>query len=112
MRIDRVTIREIHLRLKEPFETSFGSISDRKIALFEVECDGMAGWGELTAADGPFYNSETTNTSWIIFRDFVVPLVLGKNFDSPAEFPALLRAIRGHEMTKAAIDSAVWDAAA
>jgi o-succinylbenzoate synthase len=112
MRIDRIVIREIKLRLKAPFETSFGSISDRKIILVEVFSDGLVGWGEVTAAEGPFYNSETKDTSWIILRDFIVPLVLGKDVHSPEEIPVLLSAVRGHEMSKAAVENAIWDVSA
>jgi O-succinylbenzoate synthase len=112
MRIDRVTIQEIRLRLKAPFETSFGSISDRKIVLVEAYSGDLTGWGEVTAGEGPFYNSETKDTSWIVLRDFVVPAILGKDFSSPVEFPSLLSAIRGHEMSKAAMENAVWDIAA
>lgn len=112
MRIDSVTIREIRLRLRAPFETSFGSISDRMIVLVEVHAGGRAGWGEVTAGEGPFYNSETKDTAWIVLRDFIVPLVLGKSLESPAEVPALLSVIRGHEMSKAALENAVWDVAA
>jgi o-succinylbenzoate synthase len=109
MRIDSITIREIRLRLKAPFETSFGSISDRRIILVEVVSDGVAGWGEVTAGEGPFYNSETTDTCWIVLRDFVLPLVLGKRIQSAEQIPALLGVIRGHEMSKAAVENAVWD---
>lgn len=112
MRIDRVVIREIGLRLKAPFETSFGSISDRKIVLVEVFADGLVGWGEVTAAEGPFYNSETKDTSWIILREFIIPLVLGKTVSSPEEISALLHVIRGHEMSKAAVENALWDISA
>jgi O-succinylbenzoate synthase len=112
MRVESITIREIRLRLKAPFEASFGSISDRRIILVEVHADGVAGWGEVTSGEGPFYNSETTDTSWIILSNFIVPLVLGKNLESPAEIPELLGVIRGHEMSKAAVENAIWDIAA
>ena len=109
MRIESVTLREIHLRLKGPFETSFGSISERRILLVEVESRGATGWGEATAGEGPFYNSETTDTSWIVLTRFIVPLVLGRDIENPEEIPELLASIRGHEMSKAALENAVWD---
>jgi o-succinylbenzoic acid (OSB) synthetase len=112
VRIESVTLREIRLRLKAPFETSFGSVSERRILLVEAKSDGVSGWGECTAGEGPFYNSETTDTSWIILSQFVVPLLLGKDFDSPENISALLEPIRGHEMSKAAVEDAVWDIAA
>ena len=71
--------------------------------------DGLSGWGEVTAGEGPFYNPETTDTSWSIFCGFVAPLAIEKNIEGPGDVPALLAPIRGHEMTKAALENALWD---
>jgi O-succinylbenzoate synthase len=109
VRIEAISIREMRLRLKMPFETSFGCMQERRILLVEANSEGAAGWGEVTAVEGPFYNSETTDTAWIVFRDFIVPLVLGKELHSASEIPALLSPVRGHEMTKAALENAIWD---
>ncbi len=109
MRIDEIILREIEMRLKGPFETSFGTISGRRIALIEVRCDGVSGWGEVTAAEGPFYNSETTDIAWVVLCKFVAPLVLGKDIQTASEVMRLLESVRGHEMAKAALETALWD---
>ena len=109
LRIDTITIRETQVRLKAPFETSFGTTWQRRILLVEVVSEGLSGWGEVTAGEGPFYNSETTDTAWSIFRDFVAPLALKPNSVTPEELPGILKPIRGHEMTKAALENALWD---
>lgn len=109
MRIERVTLREIRLRLKAPFETSFGSISERRVLLVEAESQGLTGWGECTAGDGPFYNSETIDGAWMILSRFLLPAVLGKEFESPGDLWPLLEPVRGHEMSKAAVENAAWD---
>lgn len=109
MRIDRLDIREIHLSLKKPFETSFGTIQHRRIVLVEAHCEGVTGWGELTVENGPFYNSECVDAAWIIFSQFVAPLLVGKEINSPSDVRAVLSGIRGHEMTKAAVENALWD---
>ena len=36
MKIERILLREIRMRLKSPFETSFGTVQDRRIVLVEV----------------------------------------------------------------------------
>jgi o-succinylbenzoate synthase len=107
--IDAISVREIRLRLKAPFETSFGTLHERRILLVEVKSEGTTGWGEVTAVEGPFYISETTDTAWIILRDFIIPLVLGRELRSATEVPSLLAAVRGHEMAKAGIENAIWD---
>lgn len=109
MKIDEIILREIEMRLKGPFETSFGRISGRRIALLEVCCEGVSGWGEVTAAEGPFYNSETTDTAWTILCRFIAPLVLGKTIRTASEVMSLLEPVRGHEMAKAALETALWD---
>lgn len=109
MKVAALTLREIRLRLKSPFETSFGVMSDRRILLVEARCDGLSGWAEITAGEGPFYSAETVDTAWTIFRDFVAPLLLNADLAGPADVPRRLAPIRGHEMTKAGAECALWD---
>src|SRR5256884_431841 len=109
MKIDEIILREIEMRLRAPFETSFGTVRGRRIALMEVRCDGVSGWGEVTAAEGPFYNSETTDTAWTVLCKFIAPLVLGQNIRAASEVMRLLEPVRGHEMAKAALETALWD---
>ena len=80
MKIEQITLREIHMRLKAPFETSFGVTQDRRILLVEVIADGITGWGEITAIETPSYNSETTDTAWHIVSDFIAPVLVGQRF--------------------------------
>src|SRR5438270_5139392 len=105
MKIERIDLREIRMRLRAPFETSFGVTHDRRILLLQVYSDGVSGWGECTATEGPFYISETIDTAWIMLRDFIIPGVLGKSID---HVPDLLAPIRGNEMAKAALETALW----
>ena len=110
MRIVAIQAREISMRLVAPFETSFGVTHDRRIVLLEVHADdGAVGWGEVTAGEGPFYNPETTDTAWLMLEKFLVPLVLGHEFTAPADVLHAMEPVRGHEMAKAAIETAVWD---
>ena len=109
MKIDEIILREIEMRLRAPFETSFGTVRGRRIALMEVRCEGVSGWGEVTAAEGPFYNSETPDTAWTVLCKFIAPLVLGQNIRAASEVMRLLEPVRGHEMAKAALETALWD---
>ncbi len=109
MKIESIDLREIQMRLKAPFDTSFGIVQDRRILLVEVIADGISGWGEVTAGETPGYNAETTETAWHVLSDFLAPAVIGKTIGSAAEFPALVGHIRGHEMAKSGIENALWD---
>jgi len=112
MKIESITLREIHMRLNAPFETSFGTMQNRRILLVKTVTDGATGWGEVTASETPSYNSETTDTAWHIISDFIAPSLSGKNLSSASEFPELMSHIRGHEMAKSGIENALWDAQA
>jgi o-succinylbenzoate synthase len=112
MIIDTILLREIRMRLKAPFETSFGVTQDRRILLVEVIVDGVSGWGEVTTTESPSYNSETTDTAWHIISDFIVPRLIGKELDSASQSSLLLATIRGHQMAKAGVENAIWDAEA
>lgn len=112
MKIERVEMREISMRLKAPFETSFGVTQARRIVLVELQTDVASGWGEVTAGEGPFYNPETTDTAWLILQNFLIPMVLGKEFENPSALADAMAQVRGHEMAKAALENAAWDAAA
>lgn len=112
MKIESIILREIQMRLKAPFETSFGVSHQRRILLVELLADGVTGWGEVTASETPGYNSETTDTAWHVISDFVAPTLIGKSVASAAETPALLASIRGHEMAKSGVENALWDAEA
>src|SRR5580692_10755026 len=98
VKIQRITLREIRMPLVTPFETSFGRVTNRRMLLVEAQSDGFAGWGECVAGEGPFYAPETVETAWHILRDFIWPLLKGRDFESAAEVWATLDTVRGHNM--------------
>lgn len=112
MKIEALTLREIKMPLVDFFETSFSRIYDRRILLVAVQCDGITGWGECVADDGPFYSSEWIDSAWLTIQRFLAPAVLGKVIDQPGESAGLMAKFRGHRMAKAAVENALWDAAA
>ena len=112
MKIESIALREIHMKLKSPFETSFGTVQDRRILLVEVVVDGTSGWGEVTAGETPAYNAETTDTAWHVISDFIAPSLIGQSVSETSELPRLMARIRGHEMAKSGVENALWDAAA
>src|SRR5579872_626190 len=112
MILDSITLREIRMPLVTPFETSFGRVSNRRMLLVETKVDGVSGWGESVAGEGPFYAPETVETAWHILRDFIWPILKDRKFDFASEVWNLLAPIRGHNMAKGAIEAAIWDAEA
>ena len=102
-------LRLLKLPLVHFFETSFGRIDDKHFIIVRADGDGVSGYGECVAEQDPYYSAETNDTVWHIIADFIAPRVLGVEFAHPREvFPAL-KAIRGHNMAKAAVEMAAWD---
>ncbi len=112
MRLQALTLREIHLQLVAPFETSMDRVTERRIILAEAHVDGISGWGECTAGETPYYCPEDTETAWHILRNFIWPRLSGRELSCAGDVWPLLGQIRGHNMAKATVETAVWDAEA
>ncbi len=109
MKIERLELRLLKLPLVHFFETSFGRIYDKHFIIVRADGGGVSGYGECVAEQDPYYSAETNDTVWHIIADFIAPRLLGAEFSHPREvFPAL-KAIRGHNMAKAAVEMAAWD---
>src|SRR5262249_12600791 len=100
MKIERIELIEIRLPLVAPFETSFGRTTERRIILVKVFGEGACGWGECTVGEGPFYNHECTDTDWIIIREFVAPMIIGREISSARQISSLTAPIRGNRMAR------------
>lgn len=109
MKIDQVKLSHIRMKLKAPFETSFGVIDTRDCILVEVFSEGGIGYGECVADRDPGYAYETSGTAWHILEEFLVPAILGKSIETPTNFPGMVAGVRGHQMAKAGLELALWD---
>jgi O-succinylbenzoate synthase len=112
MKIERVTLRQIRMPLVHFFETSFGRTYERHMLLVEVQGEGISGFGEVTAGENPFYNEEWTASAWLILRDYAAPRFIGRSLAGPEDVYPLTAHIRGHNMAKGGLETAVWDLAA
>ena len=109
MKIERLELRLLELPLVHFFETSFGRVDNKHFILVRADGDGTSGYGECVADIDPYYSAETNETAWHIISEFIAPRVLGVELAHPRDvFPAL-KAIRGHNMAKAAVEMAAWD---
>jgi O-succinylbenzoate synthase len=100
------------MKLVAPFETSMERTEARRILLVEANVDGIPGWGECVAGESPYYSPETIDTAWHILRDFLWPIIREKKFGTAAEVWDGLARVRGHNMAKASLETAIWDAEA
>jgi len=112
MKIDALTLYEIHMPLVHFFETSFGRTYDRRILLVKADCEGVIGWGECVAGEDPYYSSEWIDAAWLTITHFLGPAVVSRNLARADASVGLMAQVRGHRMAKAAIENALWDAEA
>jgi len=109
MRLDLVELHHIRMRLRAPFESSFGTTLDREAILVRVASEGLEGWGECAAGSRPDYSYETSVTAWHILTDFLVPAVLALDLEGVDPYETSIRPLRGHPMAKAGLEIALWD---
>src|SRR6266853_105579 len=108
--LSSIELREIRLPLVHFFETSFGRTTERRIILVRMtDGDGVEGWGECTAGEGPFYCEEWTETAWSTLNSFLAPMLVGQAVEDATKVGALMKHVRGNRMAKAAIETACWD---
>jgi O-succinylbenzoate synthase len=109
MRIDAIILRELHLPLVRPFETSFGVPRDRRILLAEIQSEGLIGWGECTAGERPFFSEESTDSAWAVLVNELAPSLAEESPEHGGECPRIFRQVRGNRMAKATLENAIWD---
>jgi len=109
MKIDAIILRELHLPLVHPFETSFGVTRERRILLAEVQSEGLTGWGECTAGEHPFFSEESTDSAWVVITNELAPMLAAESPAHGGECQRIFRPVRGNRMAKAALENAIWD---
>ena len=110
MRIQRIDLKLVRLPLVRPFRTSSSAKSYLDHILVRVcDSEGRAGWGECASPSDPYYCRETVETCWHLLKDFLCPLVLGRDWKTIDEFVALYRLVKGNNFAKAGLEMASWD---
>jgi O-succinylbenzoate synthase len=114
IQLQRISLREIRLKLHEPFRISSGVVEERRILLLELhDASGATEWSECVAGEMPNYSPETVDTAWFAIREWLAPRQLGKSIGTPDSVHAILeRNVSGHNMAKAALEMGCWGVAA
>jgi o-succinylbenzoate synthase len=107
--IDSIELREVHLPMTAPFETTFGVETVKEALLITLKKEGVAAYGECVASTAPKYSEETIASAKYVIRQYLAPLVLREELERPSHFIELSRWIRGNNMAVAAVEMALWD---
>jgi len=109
VQLQQVEIFALRMRLRHPFETSFGREDDREFLLVRARTQDFVGWGEVTVSHDPFYSYETVATAQSVLYEYLVPWALAAPIAHPDDLGARCAQVRGHQMAKAGLEGAVWD---
>ncbi len=114
MRIESIVMRQVRMQLLEPFVTSYGAETHKEAVIVEARTEaGAVGYAECVAAGTPHYTEETSITAWHVLKEWLIPSVFGRGFDSVNHLVRWLEDqnyIRGNRMAKAGLEMALWDA--
>ena len=110
MKITGFELRRIAMPLVAPFRTSFGVETARDVLIVRAVTPEAEGWGECVAMSDPLYSPEYVDGAAEVLTRFLIPAVT-----VPADLEAsavgqILAKFKGHQMAKAALETAVLDA--
>jgi O-succinylbenzoate synthase len=109
--IERARLWEIALPLTVPFAISGGVMRVRRSLIVElVASDGATGFGESAPFELPFYSSETVDSARSLLANVLLPRLVGRTLNNPADADTILRSgVRGNPFARAGAETAVWD---
>ncbi len=108
MLIQRVDLIEVKIPLTHHFETSYGRMHHIQKLLLKVYSKDRVVFSESVVEPGLGYTSETPDTSRSVLRNYLLPLVMGQEMSGPDDYWRRVAKLRGHIMTKASMENAVW----
>lgn len=109
MKIDAIEIIHVTMPLIYPFRTAYGNDDTIESILVKFSSSGQYGWGESAPWKLPAYSPECSSAQFIISRDFIAPLLLGKDIESGDDLQRQLSGLKGNYFAKAGFDLAWWD---
>jgi o-succinylbenzoate synthase len=109
MKIETAELRMIKLKLLRPFQTSFGTETERTIPILTLCGEGLEGYAEGVMEVMPLYREEFLAGAIPLIKEALLPQVMGIDLQNPQEISTRLAMFRGNRMAKALIELAFWD---
>jgi muconate cycloisomerase len=111
MKITAVDTYPLILPVSEVYGGAAGFLEDCRSLIVHVEIEnGVEGWGEGTQGR-PGNTYETLETMDIMVRKYFAPALIGMDLEDSGAVSTKLHATRyGHPITKAAVETALYDA--
>jgi o-succinylbenzoate synthase len=110
VKVDRVELLLVRMPLRHTFRTSSHGKQLIEHVLVRAEtADGAVGWGECASPSHPYFGPENIDTCWTMLHDYLVPALLGAEWDDPEAAFTTGNRVRGNRFARAALDIACWD---
>jgi O-succinylbenzoate synthase len=109
MKIQSIEVYHVAMPLVYPFRTAFSDEECIESVLVCLASERFCGWGECSPWRAPAYSSEWAQGAFIVVREWLAPLLLGRDIGSGQELQNLLSGIKGNYFAKASLDLAWWD---
>ena len=110
MKVEAVDLRVVRLPLVTPFRTSQHSDDERVALLVCAHTTDGAGWADCAVGQGPFYEPEFLSGTRAVMAEYLVPMLTAAPAVTAARVQTILASIKGHQMAKAALETAILDA--
>lgn len=110
MKLDAVELKVIRLPLATAFRTSQASHDDRVALLVHVLSPDGDGWADCAVGPEPFYEPEFLPGTRAVMAGYLVPMLMAAPSVTAGRVHPLLARVKGHQMAKAALETAVLDA--
>ncbi|MQS88697.1 o-succinylbenzoate synthase [Lactobacillus salsicarnum] len=110
MKIVEYKMHQFIMRLKQPYRFASYEYRTRPINILMIKDElGNIGLGEVEAFEFPNYVDEIQSQCVRSINTRIMPLLGGKNYDTPFEFSRFINSMNGPKMASAAVEMAVWD---
>ena len=108
MKIDMVELYHVRMPLLQPFRTALGEMKDVHSVLVKMTSGDKYGWGETTPFKEPVFSPEWAGGAFLLMKEFLAPLIIGRNIEGADQLVQLLDRFRGNPFAKAGLESAWW----
>jgi O-succinylbenzoate synthase len=110
VKVEAVELWVLRLPLVSPFRTSQHSDNERVALLVCAHTTDGRGWAECAVSPGPFYEPEFLSGTRAVIAECLAPMLTAAPHVTAARVQAILAPVKGHQMAKAALETAVLDA--
>jgi o-succinylbenzoate synthase len=110
VKIEAIELRVVRLPLVTPFRTSQHSQDERVALLVCAHTSEGEGWADCAVSTGPFYEPEFLAGARAVITGYLAPMLTSAAAVTAAGTQAVLAPVKGHQMAKAAVETAILDA--